>query len=304
MIDLGMRGKRWLIIFLCVMALLLAAKFVLLDTAASASAPYTIDLEALHKAAVATGPLPTSIEVEHVADFGFPRIMVVAGDGFSMHAMTLLAHRLVYPDGSSVIIDTAMDPKSAEGLPGAKTRPDAFARLEAALPKARFILFTHEHVDHVGGVASEKNFASVANHTLITREQLNGPRLERDKFAPGTLEQLKPLDYSGLYAVSPGVVLQKAPGHSTGTQLIYVELQRGTRFLFIGDIAWSEDNIKLQRGRPLLLELIGKEDRAAVASQVAALAALPKDVHLIIAHDPVAYERDLKAGLFKQGFSP
>ncbi|MDB4973534.1 MAG: Beta-Lactamase protein [Myxococcaceae bacterium] len=298
-----MRGKRWLIIFLCVMAFFLAAKFVLLDGAASASAPYTIDLEALHEAAVAAGPLPTAVEVEHVADFGFPRTMVVAGGGFSMHAMILLAHRLVYPDGSSVVIDTAMDPKSAEVLPGAKARPDAFKRVEAALAKAKLILFTHEHVDHVGGIASAKNFASIATQSRITREQLNGPRLERDKFAPGTLEQLKPLDYSGLYTVAPGVVLQKAPGHSTGTQLIYVELESGVRFLFVGDIAWTEDNIKLQRGRPLLIELIGKEDRAAVASQVAALAALPKDVHLIVAHDPVAYERDVKAGLLKQGFS-
>jgi glyoxylase-like metal-dependent hydrolase (beta-lactamase superfamily II) len=299
-----MRVKRWLIILLCVTAFVLAAKFVLLDSAASAAAPYTIDIEALHNAAVATGPLPTAIEVEHVADFGFPRTLVVAGDGFSMHPMTLLAHRVVYPDGSSVIIDTALDPKSAEELPGAKAHPAAFKRLQAALPKAKFILFTHEHVDHVGGLASEQNFASVASNTLITREQLNGPRLERDKFAPGTLEKLKPLDYRGLYAVSPGVVLQKAPGHSTGTQLIYVELQSGTRFLFIGDIAWTEDNIKLQRGRPLLLEFLGKEDRAAVASQVAALAKLPKEIHLVIAHDPVAYERDIKAGLFKQGFSP
>jgi glyoxylase-like metal-dependent hydrolase (beta-lactamase superfamily II) len=218
-----------------------------------------------------------------------------------MHAMTLLAHRVVYPD-KTIIIDTALSPDAAGALPGAEPRREAYQRLEKALSEASLILFTHEHVDHVGGLADAPDYARVASHTLITREQLDGPRLERDKFAPGRLEQLKPLVYQGLHTVAPGVVLQKAPGHSTGTQLIYVELASGARYLFVGDIAWSEDNLKLQRGRPRLIELIGKEDRAAVAAQVKALAALPSDVHLVVAHDPVAYERDLKSGLFHEGF--
>lgn len=296
-----MRYKRWLIGFLAVIVLLLGAKYLLLDTAAAPAAPYAIDLAAMHRAAIASGPLPTRIEVEHIADFAFPRTLVVAGDGFRMHPMILLAHRVVWPD-RSLIIDTALSPRDADALPGAKPYPAAYARLEGALAKATNILFTHEHVDHVGGVARAPNFAAIAKTTLITREQLNGPRLERDKFAPGALDQLKPLDYSGVYAVAPGVVLQKAPGHSTGTQLIYAELASGARYLFVGDIAWTEDNLRLQRGRPALLALLGKEDRAAVAAQVEAIAALPKDVHVVIAHDPVAYRRDLAAGLFHDGF--
>lgn len=298
-----MRRKRWLIALSAVIALIFGAKYLLLDTAAAPGAPYAIDLAALHQAAIADGPLPSHIEVERIGDFAFPRTLVVAGDGFRMHPMVLLAHRVVWPDRSSVIIDTALSPHEAEALPGAKADPAAYERLEQALLKATKILFTHEHVDHVGGVASAPNFATVAGKTLITREQLNGPRLERDKFAPGTLEQLKPLDYTGLYKVAPGVVLQKAPGHSTGTQLIYVELATGARYLFVGDIAWSEDNLKLQRGRPGLLALLGKEDRSAVAAQLQALAILPKDVHLVIAHDPVAYQRDLAAGLFHARFT-
>lgn len=296
-----MRLKRWLIGISVVLALLLGAKYVLLDSAAAPGEPYVIDLPALHAAAIAGGPLPTHIEVERLGDFAFPQTLVVAGDGFRMHPMVLLAHRVVWPD-RSVIIDTGLSPADAEVLPGAKAYPAAYQRLERALPNATNILFTHEHVDHVGGVARAPNFAAVASKVLMTREQRNGPKLERDKFAAGTLEQLKPLDYSGLYEVAPGVVLQKAEGHSTGTQLIYVELASGARYLFIGDIAWSEDNLRLQRGRPGLLSLIGKEDREAVAAQVKALAALPKDVHLVIAHDPVAYERDLAAGLFRDGF--
>ena len=40
-----------------------------------------------------------------------------------------------------------------------------------------------------------------------------------------------------------------------------------------------------------------------IRDRLQALSELPKDVHIVIAHDPVAYARDVKAGLFHQGFS-
>lgn len=300
-----MAWKRWIIIVSSLAALLLAAKTVSLDTAASPRGTFVIDLAALHRAAVADGGrLPSRIEVERIADFAFPRSFVVAGDGlFQMHPMVLVAHRLVWPD-RSLIIDAAVSPKSAESVPGSKMNLPAYAELERVLPRAQTILFTHEHVDHVGAVADAKDFPALASRVAMTREQLDSPMLEREGFAPGTLARLKPLEYSGLHAVAPGVVLQKAPGHSPGSQLIYVELNNRARYLFIGDIAWSEDNIVRQRGRPALLQWLGHEDRAAVAAQVRAIAALPKDVHVVLAHDPVALERDLAAGVFERGFSP
>ncbi|HET7544135.1 MAG TPA: MBL fold metallo-hydrolase [Polyangiaceae bacterium] len=298
-----MRLKRWQWICIGAAGLLLLGKRLLLDTAAAPSEKFVIDPEALHRAAIASGaPLPSRIEVEKVADFAFPRTLAVAGDGFRMQPMVLLSHRVLWPN-RSLMIDTAMSVKATQVLPGSKADAAAFARVEKALTQADTILFTHEHSDHVGGVAAAPNFAAIADKVRITREQLNGPKLERSDFPAGTLETLKPLDYSGLHAVAPGVVLQKAPGHSVGTQLIYVELQDGTRFLFVGDIAWTNDNITRQVGRPGLATLLMKEDRPAVAAQVQALALLPKDIHLIVAHDPLEFAHDVKAGLFKQGFS-
>jgi len=98
-------------------------------------------------------------------------------------------------------------------------------------------------------------------------------------------------------------VLQKAPGHSVGSQLIYVELANGTRFLFVGDIAWTYENITRQTGRPGLATVLMSEDRPAVAAQLQALAALPHDVHVIIAHDPVTLAKDLAEGLYRKGFT-
>lgn len=296
-----MRGKRWLIGFGVFLVLLFVGKVLLLDIAASPSEKYVIDLEALHAAATGRGPLPSQIEVQRVADFAFLRSMVVAGDGLQLHPMVLVAHRVLWPD-RSILIDTAMSPANGAGLPGSKFDAAAFAKVEKAMTKADTILLTHEHVDHVGGIASAPDFGAIASRVMMTREQFNGPKLERDQFAPGTLAQLKLLDYTGLYTVAPGIVLQKAPGHTPGSQLVYVELANGTRYLFVGDIAWSEDNIRQKRGRPGFATLLMKEDRSAVAAELDALAALPKDVHVVTSHDPVALERDLAAGLFKEGF--
>ena len=300
--QISMRLKRWLIGFTLVIAFVAIAKYFLLDTAAGPAGTYVIDLAALHAAATGNGPLPSHIEVERVGDFAFPRTLVVAGGGFRMHPMVLVAHRIVWP-GRTFLIDTAMSPEDGARLPQGKFDKAAYARVENAVQTAQGILFTHEHVDHVGGVARAPQFDAIAGNVLMTREQFDGPKLERDKWNPGTLERLKPFEYRGLHRVAPGIVLQKAPGHSSGTQLIYVELANGTRYLFVGDIAWSEDNIRLQRGRPGLVTVLGNEDRAAVAAQLKAIAALPKSVHVVVAHDPVALKRDLSAGLFRRGFA-
>ncbi|MEI9940979.1 MAG: MBL fold metallo-hydrolase [Pseudomonadota bacterium] len=297
-----MRLKRWQWICLGIVGLIVLGQHLLFGTAAAPGAKFVIDVDALHRAATATGPLPSLIEVEKVGEFAVPQTLVVAGDGWAMHPMVLLAHRVVWPD-RSLIIDTAMSPAAAKAMPGSKADATAFARVEAAMKQADTIVFTHEHSDHVGGLASSSDFAAIAQKVRMTREQLDGPKLERGDFPAGALESLKPLDYDGLYTLAPGVVLQKAPGHSAGTQLIYVELANGARFLFVGDIAWSYDNITRQIGRPRIATLLMKEDRPAVAAELQALAGLPKDVHVIPAHDPVELEKDLKAGLLKQGFS-
>jgi glyoxylase-like metal-dependent hydrolase (beta-lactamase superfamily II) len=291
-------------VVLGIFALLLLGKYILLDTAAAPGGEYVIDLAALHRAAVATGAaaLPDRIEVEKIGEFAFPRTLVVAGDGFHMQPMVLLAHRVVWPD-HSLIIDTAMTPAAAKKMPGSKTDPSAFDRLQAAMKKASLIVFTHEHVDHVGGVAGAPDFAAIAKQVRLTREQLDSPKLERKDFPPGALASLEPLAYQGVHAVAPGVVLQKAPGHSPGSQLVYVELASGQRFLFVGDIAWSHDNLTLETGRPRIATILMGEDRPAVAAELRAIARLPPDVHVIVAHDPVALASDLKAGLYRQGFS-
>jgi glyoxylase-like metal-dependent hydrolase (beta-lactamase superfamily II) len=297
-----MRLKRWHVVVIVIFVGLFVAKHFLLDTAAAPGAPYVIDVEALHRAATTGAPLPDHIEVEKVGEFSFNRTFVVPGDGWKLHAMVLLAYRVVWPD-RSLLIDTALPKKIAVKLPGSTFDEAAFARVRAAMRRAQTVVFTHEHSDHIGGIFKAPEFASLAPRIAATSEQLDSRSLERKEFGAGELEQLKPLAYEGLHAIAPGVVLQKAPGHTPGTQLVYVETANGTRYLFVGDIAWSQDNIRLQVGRPGLATLLIHEDRPAVAAQLHALHELPKDIHVIVAHDPVELKSDLAAGLVRQGFS-
>ena len=123
-----MRRKRWPWVLLAVLVVLLVEKHVLLDTPAEPTGKYVIDLDALHRVATAQGGLPEQIEVEKIADFAFPQTFAVAGGGFHMHPMILLAHRVLWKD-RSLIIDTAMSPEAAKMMPGSKADPAAYARL-------------------------------------------------------------------------------------------------------------------------------------------------------------------------------
>ena len=122
-----MRVKRWVWVVLAIVAALFVAEHCLFETAAAPGAEYVIDLEALHRAAIATGALPGKIEVEQVGEFAFPQKLVIAGDSFRMHPMVLLVHRIVWPD-RSLIIDSAMSPAGAKVIPGSKVELAAFER--------------------------------------------------------------------------------------------------------------------------------------------------------------------------------
>jgi hypothetical protein len=124
------RVKRWFWILSSIAALVLVAKYLLLDTAAAPGAKYVIDLDALHRAATASGALPDHIEVEQVGEFAFPQKLVIAGDSFHLHRMVLLAHRVVWPN-RSVVIDTAMSSAAAKAMPGSTFDEAAFARPHA-----------------------------------------------------------------------------------------------------------------------------------------------------------------------------
>ena len=87
--------------------------------------------------------------------------------------------------------------------------------------------------------------------------------------------------------LAPGVVLIKSAGHTNGHQMIFVSLENKQEFLFIGDIAWSIENIKQLKLRPLVTRNRIKEDSNALMNQMVWIKYLMDEENIIIvpSHD-------------------
>lgn len=289
-----------------VVVIVVAFQHFFLDEYPAKGTPFSLNISEARKLAM-TKPdrLPVKIQSIIVAEGAFPANAVVAGESlFRKRALAFTANKVVYGDGY-VIIDTAHDQSTQdEFFNGHPFYADKFNIVQSALEKAKLILFTHEHMDHVGGVSHALHFDLVAPHVGMTKEQMEGETLKDAKFPDGSLSKLKPVVYDQMISPEPGIVLIKAPGHSTGSQMIFVRLKDGKEFLFVGDIAWDMDNVTWQRGRPRLLSMLLHEDRYAVRGQLEAIKAAAEKEKLIVvvAHDKDQWEDYVKKGFLEAGF--
>lgn len=269
-------------------------------------AAYPVELAAMRAAAdELPGGKPTDIRVEQVASFSFPAVAAVAGDGWEGLPLGAFSFQLVLP-ADTVVIDAALDAATAAGL-SATVDAAAQARMEAALAEATQIVVTHEHADHVGGIVAHPEPQLLARALRLNREQLEGlPRF--GAALPAALAETAPLEFSGTIAIAPGVVLVRAPGHTAGSQMVYVRREDGRELLFVGDIAWTARNLESGRGRPRLVsQFVLNEDRDAVLAQLAALRTLQgaaPELLLVPGHDPVGIEALVAAGAMQRGFVP
>ncbi|MGE6760602.1 MBL fold metallo-hydrolase [Corallococcus interemptor] len=163
---------------------------------------------------------------------------------------------------------------------------------------------THEHFDHCAGIAHSASLDEVASRVHLTDEQLRSPLAEEAGFTAELRARFTPLQYERLHLLRPGVVLIKAPGHTPGTQLVYVRLADGREFLLVGDVAWHQDNIRLPRMHPRLTHWIGGEDAQAMAHQLQWLHDLLRtapELHPVVAHDGAQMQDYLRRGLILDG---
>lgn len=295
------------------MLLATAVWWFALDSRAPRHASGAIPLQALREAIAhdARSDLPSTIELYRVGSGEAPMFAVEAGGGFGKFRMAYTAFGLVYRD-HRIMIDAAADRQTAMTIgdrDAARFADRTYALLLERMAEARTILLTHEHKDHVMAVARHPALPSFANRLIFPESQRYG-LLRYTDAAPNraaiAAAPARPLDR--VERIAPGVAIAPAPGHSPGSMVILVRRMDGTEYLFIGDIAWSFQDILRLRTRPRFLQWLmfdPSEDRPAVLSQLRALHDLhAADPALVIvpSHDNTYFDRLIAEGkLSNQG---
>ncbi len=255
-----------------------------------AQSDYSIDLLALRELATSSdGALPLRVNHQVIAVASLPRAAIFAAESFASHPMVHGAYQIVYPEGF-VIIDAGLGQATFDSqMAGDEGHydSDGFRRVLASLPMARSVILTHEHSDHIQGLSHVEDQSALTKNVIINARQHANPETE-DLLPAKLLESLVPIDADQVTLVAPGVVLLPAAGHTPGSQIIYVHLQDGSDYLFLGDVVWHMDALRKLHYRPrLITDFFLDEDRAAVMAQIRTLHDLLNHpgLQLVVSHD-------------------
>ena len=304
---------RWIrgitaVLGLATIGLAIAVYWLFYDNRLPREGRFSLDLAALRAAAGPVGAGPLRIEVEQLSHTDVPRLAMVAGTDWGNVDLVRASYRLVWPR-RSVIVDTA-NPFAIAQQNGARNYDAAgWTRLLRAMDEAGAIVVTHEHADHIGGLMAAPDAVRLLAKARLTPEQVDaGDRSEPYRWPASVRARYRPLVYRGLYAVAPGVVLVHAPGHTPGSQLIYVRRADGHEFLFAGDAASMLDNVRLQRIRSRYVTSYSEhhaDARRAVMRQTMALHRLVTEdpaLTIVPGHDGATFEALIRRGLLVRGF--
>jgi glyoxylase-like metal-dependent hydrolase (beta-lactamase superfamily II) len=277
--------------------------------AAETAPPWHADLtEIRQEAGMIPGPRPLRVNVIKFAESRRPKNFAVKGLAAEPSVQARTAYQIVYADGT-VMVDTGMDLAThrffGRGV-GEPYFPEAEARVAQALQSAKAIIVTHEHGDHIAGLIKSPSFAELAPKAVITRAQLetliNDPQIPELKPTAEMASRLRVIDYTGSMAFAPGIALIKAPGHTPGSQMVYVALQSGKELLLAGDVAWHMDGVRLNRAKDAPWIKEPPELMAAELDWLNGLSRTENNLSIVISHDEEQRRAYIAQGILGDGF--
>ncbi|MEE2684240.1 MAG: hypothetical protein VYC50_03965 [Pseudomonadota bacterium] len=242
---------------------------------------------------VIKGEMPVAINYSKLAESHRPYSDIITDGNNDIFIQARTAFQIVYPS-SEIMIDGGMDRSIHNYFGFGRAEPyweNKNNEIKAALKRAAIIITTHEHADHIAGIINSNITNSIASKTLLTKSQVetlvNNPQMPAIKLSPDDIKNFNIIDYESIMPLAPGVVLIKSAGHTNGHQMIFVSLENKQEFLFIGDVAWSIENIKQLKLRPLATRNRIKEDSNALMNQMVWIKYLMDEENIIIvpSHD-------------------
>ena len=260
--------------------------------ASAQTATWSADINDIrHVAAMIPGAKPLRVNVIKFAESRRTKNFSVKGAPKEPSIQARTAFQVVYRDGT-IMIDSGMDLQVHKFFGRGVEEPyfpDAAKEVERAVRAAKVIVMTHEHGDHVAGVIRTPFFAELAPQTVLTRTQvqtlLTEPQMPEIKLTPEQAKRFIVVDYDKYYPFAPGMALIKAPGHTPGSQMIYVALDSGKEFVFAGDVAWHMDGVRTITGKdaPWITE-----DESSIKGELTWLNGVmktEKNVTIVLSHD-------------------
>jgi glyoxylase-like metal-dependent hydrolase (beta-lactamase superfamily II) len=259
------------------------------------SEPYPDDLLQRVRQAATTipGDLAVSINFVKVAESHRTYAAVIEDGSDEPFISARTAFQVVYPQGT-IMLDSGMDEAVHRYYGFGRDEPywqETNDEVQAALLRAQLVLITHEHGDHVAGVLRSDHRDELAPKTMLTKDQVRtlmlAPQLPEITLTNAQARDYIVVDYELLLPVAPGIVLIKSPGHTHGHQMVYVRLDAGREYLFIGDIGWSLDNITEMKLRPAATIARVREDPQALTHQMTWIKEAMDDAGIIVvpSHD-------------------
>ena len=294
-------------------ALVLAAAFLLTTAAFPQAArqpdPNERNLDEIRQVArMIPGKRALRINVLRFAESRRTKNFSVKGAPVEPSAQARTVFQVVYADGY-VMIDSGMDETVHKTFGRGAVEPydaEANQHVQRALRGARSIVMTHEHGDHVAGVIRTAYLDEIAPKTVLTKTQVQtlttNPQMPEIGLTAEMAARYRVIDYEKYYPFAAGFVLIKAAGHTPGSQMIYVALESGAEYLFVGDSAWHMDNIRLMTGKDASWV---KEDEAALTAQLRWLNGLERteqNLFVVVSHDGEQHKRYIEKGVLGGSF--